>query len=117
MDLDIRNLTMEYTSGAYVVRALENVSCFAPSGELVLLLGPSGSGKTTLLSCLAAILRPTAGEILFGETNVTSLNGKALTEYRRNTVGIVFQSFNLVPSLTAAENVDSPLRAGGMKGK
>jgi putative ABC transport system ATP-binding protein len=117
MDLDVRNLIMEYTSGAYVVRALDRVSFFAPSGELVLLLGPSGSGKTTLLSCLAAILKPTSGEILFGDTTVTGMSGKALTEYRRNTVGIVFQSFNLVPSLTAAENVDSPLRSGGMKAK
>jgi putative ABC transport system ATP-binding protein len=117
MDLDVRNLTVEYTSGAYVVRALDDLSFFAQSGELVLLLGPSGSGKTTLLSCLAAILRPARGEIVFGDTTVTGLSGRALTDYRRNTVGIVFQSFNLVPSLTAVENVDSPLRAGGMKGK
>jgi len=117
MDLDVRDLTVEYTSGGYVVRALDNLSFHASSGELVLLLGPSGSGKTTLLSCLAAILRPTSGAIVFGDTTVTDLSGKALTTYRRDTVGIVFQSFNLVPSLTAAENVDSPLRAGGMSGK
>jgi putative ABC transport system ATP-binding protein len=116
VDLEVRNLTVEYTGGGYVVRALDNLSFYAASGELVLLLGPSGSGKTTLLSCLAAILRPTSGTILLGDTPVTSLNGRALTEFRRRTVGIVFQSFNLVPSLTAAENVDSPMRAGGVKG-
>ncbi len=117
MDLDVRDLTVEYTSGGYVVRALDELTFHAPSGELVLLLGPSGSGKTTLLSCLASILSPTSGTITFGDTTVTTLSGKALTAYRRNTVGIVFQSFNLVPSLTALENVDSPLRAGGIGGK
>ena len=117
MDLTVKDLTVEYTGGGYVVRALDELSFYAASGELVLLLGPSGSGKTTLLSCLAAILRPTKGTITFGDTHVTSLSGKALTDYRRSTVGIVFQSFNLVPSLTAAENVDSPLRAGGVRGK
>jgi putative ABC transport system ATP-binding protein len=115
VDLDVRNLSVEFSSGDYVVRALDDLSFHAESGELVLLLGPSGSGKTTLLSCLAAILRPTTGQISFGDTVVTSLSGKALNTYRQRTVGIVFQSFNLVPSLTAAENVDSPLRAGGTK--
>ena len=115
MDLDVRNVTVEFSSGDYVVRALDDLSFHAPSGELVLLLGPSGSGKTTLLSCLAAILRPTSGEISFGDNLVTSLSGRALNSYRQRTVGIVFQSFNLVPSLTALENVDSPLRAGATK--
>jgi len=117
MDLEVRNLTVEYTSGDYVVRALDNLSFFASSGELVLLLGPSGSGKTTLLSCLAGILKATSGLVVFGDTAVTDLGGRKLTDYRRNTVGIVFQSFNLVPSLTAVENVDSPLRTSGMSAK
>jgi putative ABC transport system ATP-binding protein len=80
-----------------------------------LLLGPSGCGKTSLLSCLGAILRPKSGSIQFGDIEVTSLNGQALTEYRRRTVGIVFQAFNLVPSLTALENVTVPLRAAGQR--
>ena len=84
-------------------------------GELVLLLGPSGCGKTTLLSCLGGILTPTAGTITFGDVTVTGLDGAQLTEYRRNTVGIVFQAFNLVPSLTALENVEVPLRAAKVK--
>jgi len=87
----------------------------AGGGALTLLLGPSGCGKTSLLSCLGGILRPKSGSIRFGDIEVTSLKGQALTEYRRRTVGIVFQSFNLVPSLTALENVTVPLRAAGVK--
>jgi putative ABC transport system ATP-binding protein len=113
--LEVRNLTVEYTSGGYVVRALDKLRFDAANGELVLLVGPSGCGKTTLLSCLAGILRPTSGTIRWGRTRVTDLDGARLTDYRRNTVGVVFQSFNLVGSLSALENVDTPLRAAGVK--
>src|ERR1700730_5878653 len=89
----------------------------AKDGELVLLLGPSGSGKTTLLSCLAGILRPFSGQIHVGETGGTALRGQALAEYRRHGVGIVFQAFNLVPSLTARDNVAIPLRLAGASAK
>ena len=116
-DLEVRSLSVEFDSGGYVVHALDNLSFNAASGELVLLLGPSGSGKTTLLSCIAGILRPTNGMIVVADTAVTELEGSRLNEYRRESVGIVFQAFNLVPSLTAAENVDSPLRAGGVHAK
>ena len=87
------------------------------SGELVLLLGASGCGKTTLLSALAGILTPTAGTIRFGDIEVTRLAGRELREYRRRTVGIVFQAFNLVPSLTARENVQAPLLVAGVRGR
>ncbi len=110
-DLEISELTVEYASGGYVVRPIDGLNLNAGSGELVLLLGPSGCGKTTLLSCLAGILTPTAGRIRFGETSVAELAGEPLTEYRRRTVGIVFQAFNLIPSLTALENVEAPLLA------
>jgi putative ABC transport system ATP-binding protein len=76
-------------------------------------MGPSGCGKTTLLSCLGGILRPTGGAIKFGDVDVTSLDARGLSTYRRETVGIVFQAFNLVPSLTALENVMVPLIAAG----
>src|SRR5437870_1350781 len=109
-DLLIRDLTIEYSSGGYAVRPSEHLNLEAQAGSLVLLLGPSGCGKTSLLSCLGAILSPTAGQIRFGPTDVTGLRGEALTSYRRNTVGIVFQAFNLVPSLTALDNVLVPLR-------
>jgi putative ABC transport system ATP-binding protein len=109
--LEIKDLVVEYSSGGYAVRPIDGLSVHCEPGELVLLLGPSGCGKTTLLSCLGGILTPTEGTITFGDRTVTGLEGAQLTEYRRNTVGIVFQAFNLVPSLTALENVEVPLRA------
>ena len=112
-DLLIRDLTIEYSSGGYAVRPIEHLNLEAQAGSLVLLLGPSGCGKTSLLSCLGGILHPSGGQIRFGATEVTGLRGDALTSYRRNTVGIVFQAFNLVPSLTALDNVLVPLRAAG----
>jgi putative ABC transport system ATP-binding protein len=112
--IDIRDLTIEYASGGYLVRPIHHLDLQVASGELVLLLGASGSGKTTLLSALAAILRPMAGTIWVGEVEVTALRGAALTEYRRHRVGVVFQTFNLVPGLTARDNVQAPLWAARM---
>jgi putative ABC transport system ATP-binding protein len=114
MDVTIRDLTVEYESGGYVVRPIDSLDLDVKSGELVLLLGASGCGKTTLLSVLAAILRPAKGSARVGDLEVTGLHGTALREYRRQTVGIVFQAFNLVASLTARENVEMPLRATGV---
>ena len=114
-DLHLDDVTIEYTSGGYAVRPIEGLSLEVPSGELVLLLGASGCGKTTLLSALGAILTPARGTIRMGGVDVVGLSGRALTDYRRHQVGIVFQSFNLIPSLTAAENVAIPLRAGGVR--
>jgi putative ABC transport system ATP-binding protein len=113
--LRVDGLTVEFGSGGEVTRPLDQFAMEAGAGSLVLLLGPSGSGKTTLLSCLAAILSPTAGTIDFGGTDVARLAGKERTEFRRHTVGIVFQAFNLVPSLTATENVMAPLLAAGVR--
>jgi putative ABC transport system ATP-binding protein len=98
-DLSVRDLVIEYSSGGYPVRPIDGLSLDAAGGELVLLLGASGCGKTTLLSVLAAILTPTEGTVRVAGTDVTGLRGAALTEYRRKTVGVVFQAFNLVPSL------------------
>ncbi|MDT5098213.1 MAG: putative transport system ATP-binding protein [Mycobacterium sp.] len=113
-DLSIQDLVVEYSSGGYAVRPLDGFNLDVAAGSLVILLGPSGCGKTTLLSCLGGILKPAAGAIKFGEVDVTSLDAKGLSKYRRETVGIVFQAFNLVPSLTALENVMVPLRSAGM---
>jgi putative ABC transport system ATP-binding protein len=113
-DLSIQDLVVEYSSGGYAVRPICNLSLDVAAGSLVILLGPSGCGKTTLLSCLGGILRPNSGAIKFGEVEVTSLDARGLSKYRRETVGIVFQAFNLVPSLTALENVMVPMRAAGL---
>jgi putative ABC transport system ATP-binding protein len=112
-DLSIQDLVVEYSSGGYAVRPINGMSLDVSSGSLVILLGPSGCGKTTLLSCLGGILRPKSGSIAFGGVDITALDGSALAKYRRDEVGIVFQAFNLVPSLTALENVIVPLRAAG----
>jgi len=117
MDLEIRDLSIEFASGGYVIRPVNGLNLSASTGSLVLLLGPSGCGKTTLLSCLGGILTPTHGSIRFGDTDIVGLKGNALTEYRRRTVGIVFQAFNLVPSMTALENVMLPMCNGGMPGR
>ncbi|MEX3739827.1 ABC transporter ATP-binding protein, partial [Mycolicibacterium porcinum] len=113
-DLLVKDLVVEYSSGGYAVRPIDGLDLEVSAGSLAILLGPSGCGKTTLLSCLGGILKPTAGRIEFGDVDVTTLNKRELSDYRRDTVGIVFQAFNLVPSLTAMENVIVPLRAAGM---
>ena len=110
-DLRIKDLVVEYASGEDTVRPIDGLSLDVSEGSLAILLGPSGCGKTTLLSCLGGILKPTKGRIEFGDIDLTALNAQDLSTYRRNTVGIVFQAFNLVPSLTALENVMVPLRA------
>jgi putative ABC transport system ATP-binding protein len=111
--LAVHDLTVEYVTGGYRMRPLEDLAFSAEDGQLVVLLGPSGCGKTTLLSCLAGLLTPTAGSIRVDDVEVTGLRGAQRSEYRRNTVGVVFQSFNLIPSLTALGNVMVPLRLAG----
>jgi len=115
--VSIHDLTIQYTQGDYVVRPIDNLSVTCEDGELVLLLGPSGSGKTTLLSCLAGILTPAAGQIFVGDTEVTALRGRQLADFRRHGVGIIFQAFNLIPSLSARQNVAAPLRLAGVSGR
>jgi putative ABC transport system ATP-binding protein len=109
-ELEVRDLTVEFASGGYMVRPLDQLSFDAEDGELVVVLGPSGCGKTTLLSCLAGLLTPTSGSIAFRGIDVAALSGAPLGDYRRSTVGVVFQAFNLIPSLTARGNVMAPLR-------
>ncbi len=112
--LHINDLVVEYSSGGYAVRPIDGLNLEASAGSLALLLGPSGCGKTTLLSCLGGILRPTSGRIALDDLDVTTLDSRELTMYRRRTVGIVFQAFNLLPSLTAFENVMVPMDAAGV---
>ena len=114
MTLQVDKLTVEFSSGGYKIRPLDGLSFEAGDGELVVLLGPSGCGKTTLLCCLAGLLTPTSGVIRFDGADVTGLRGQALAAYRRHTVGVVFQAFNLIPSISARSNVMIPLRLAGV---
>jgi len=111
--LDVTDLVVEYVNGGYSVRPIEHFCLHAEPGQLIVLLGPSGSGKTTLLSCLGGILRPTSGRIVVDDTEVTELDERGLELYRRDKVGFVFQAFNLIPSLSARENVAVPLLLNG----
>ena len=102
---DIRQLTKTYRMGEVEVRALQDVSLTLPEGEFIVLLGPSGSGKSTLLNILGGLDVPTSGQVLYRGTDLTRADEAALTAYRRRHVGFVFQFYNLIPSLTACENV------------
>jgi putative ABC transport system ATP-binding protein len=104
-----------YGTGATAVRALDGISADFTAGEFTAIMGPSGSGKSTLLHCLAGLDRLTEGHVLLGEVDVGSLSDKAMTLLRRERIGFVFQAFNLVPTLTAGENVVLPLTLGGRK--
>jgi putative ABC transport system ATP-binding protein len=115
--LSIKSLTVEFTSGGYKIRPLNGFSFDGDDGQLVVLLGPSGCGKTTLLSCMAGLLKPTSGSIRFNNEEITGMRGRALAAYRRHTVGVVFQAFNLIPSLSARANVMVPLRLAGVSRK
>jgi putative ABC transport system ATP-binding protein len=112
--LTVENLTVEYVSGGYRLRPIEDLSFRAEGGQLVVLLGPSGCGKTTLLSCIAGLLTPAAGAIRVDDIDVIALRGAARAGYRRDTVGVIFQAFNLIPSLSAQSNVMVPLRLAGV---
>jgi putative ABC transport system ATP-binding protein len=98
-------LTKVYPMGEIVVHALRGVDFDLDAGEFVVLLGPSGSGKSTLLNILGGLDTPTTGEVVYRDHNLTAAGESALTEYRRDHVGFVFQFYNLIPSLTARENV------------
>ena len=107
--------TKSYGAGDAAVVALDAVSVELRQGEFTAIMGPSGSGKSTLLHLLAGLDRPTSGEVYLGDTEITSLNDKTLTLLRRDRIGFIFQSFNLLPTMTAAENIVLPMRIAGRK--
>ena len=100
-----RSLSKVYVSGEVEVHALRGIDLEIQQGEVVVLLGPSGSGKSTLLNIMGGLDRPTSGQLLFKNLELTGLDDRGLTGYRRKSVGFVFQFYNLIPSLTAFENV------------
>jgi putative ABC transport system ATP-binding protein len=104
-----------YGEGDAAVRALDSVSVGFPSGRFTAIMGPSGSGKSTLMHCLAGLDAVTSGNVFLGKTDLSSLDDKALTLLRRDQVGFIFQAFNLLPTLTALENITLPLDLAGRK--
>jgi putative ABC transport system ATP-binding protein len=109
----IRNVTKVYSAGAAQVRAVAGVSLNISPGEVVLLTGPSGSGKTTLLCIMGCILRPTSGSVAIRNQEVVGLSERELPRIRLERIGFVFQTFNLLPTLTAVENLEFALRLRG----
>jgi putative ABC transport system ATP-binding protein len=104
-----------YGAGATEVRALDDISVEFESGRFTAIMGPSGSGKSTLLHCLAGLDTVTSGHVYLGDLEITGMHEKQLTEVRRDRIGFVFQAYNLIPTLTAAENIDLPLTLAGRK--
>ena len=111
--VEAMNISREYIEGSVRVLAVDSVSLTLRKGEVLLIMGPSGSGKTTLISMMGCILHPTSGEVSVGGKLVTALCEDMLPDIRKRYFGFVFQSFNLFPSLTAAENVEAVLRLKG----
>jgi len=105
-----------YGRGDSEVRALDGITVSFASGELTAIMGPSGSGKSTLMHCLAGLDALTSGAVFIGDLSLARLNDKQLTELRRSKIGFVFQAYNLVPTLTAEENIVLPLMLGGETG-
>jgi putative ABC transport system ATP-binding protein len=108
-------LTKTYGEGDAAVRALDDVSVDFERARFSAIMGPSGSGKSTLLHCMAGLDTPTSGQVFIGDVDLTMLSEKALTLLRRRSVGFVFQAYNLVPTLTASENITLPLDIAGVE--
>ncbi len=107
--IDIREVTKTYRSASEEVTPLEGLSLSVETGEFVALMGPSGSGKTTLLNLIAGIDQPTSGHVLVDGEEVSSLSARALAKWRTRSIGFIFQGYNLLPVMTAWENVEVPL--------
>ncbi|HEX6934155.1 MAG TPA: ABC transporter ATP-binding protein [Streptosporangiaceae bacterium] len=112
--LEVRQISKTYGQGAAAVQALDRVSLAVDEGTMVAVMGPSGSGKSTLLTIAGTLEEPSSGEVVVGGAAVTGLSRNARARLRRRTIGYVFQDFNLLPGLTATENVSLPLELDGM---
>jgi len=112
--ISIRSLEKRHGRDGRLVRALAGITLEIPFGQFVAIMGPSGSGKSTLLHLLGGLDRPTSGEIVIGDRNVGEMSDDEITTFRRRKIGFVFQFFNLLPTLTAVENVGLPLLIDGM---
>jgi len=115
--LKVKNLNKEFKSGEGKIEAVKDVSLAVPAGVFAAVIGKSGSGKSTLLSLLGALDKPTSGSILVDDQDIAKLSDRRLINYRRNKIGFVFQNYNLVPNLSALENVALPLEFAGVRAK
>ncbi|MEV4259748.1 ABC transporter ATP-binding protein, partial [Spirillospora sp. NPDC049652] len=113
--VQLRSVRRVFGTGAQAVTALDGVTAAFPAGSFTAVMGPSGSGKSTLLQCAAGLDRPTAGTVVVAGEDLGGMGETALTRLRRDRIGFVFQAFNLVPSLTAEQNVGLPLRLAGRR--
>jgi putative ABC transport system ATP-binding protein len=109
------DLTKTYGTGQAAVEALAGITVTFERGKFTAVMGPSGSGKSTLMHCMAGLDRPTSGQVFVGDSDIGALDDTGLTKLRRDRVGFIFQSFNLVPTLTAAENITLPIDLAGTK--
>jgi putative ABC transport system ATP-binding protein len=107
------DLVKVYGTGDAAVRALDRITASFEESRFTAIMGPSGSGKSTLLHCLAGLDTPTEGQVFIGDVDITTLSEKKLTQLRRDKVGFVFQAYNLVPTLTASENITLPMDIAG----
>lgn len=112
--LEVKKVKKDFTSGDSIVKAVDNISFNVPEGQFVSVIGKSGSGKTTLLGLLGALEKPSDGSIEVSGQDITKLSDKALTVYRAKQIGFVFQSYNLIPNLSAIENVMLPMEFAGV---
>ena len=115
MILQMRDICKDYPMGKTVTRVLKNVNLDVNEGDYLAIMGPSGSGKTTLMNLIGCLDVPTSGSYLLGEREITKCSGKELADVRNKEIGFVFQSFHLLPKLTALDNVALPLLYGGVK--
>lgn len=115
--IKIENLSKTFGSGHTAVKAVQDVSLNIESGDIVLIMGPSGSGKTTLISMVGTLMRPTSGKILLDDKDLAGISDNELAKLRLHRLGFIFQSFNLLSALTAAQNVAIPLLTAGMSKK
>ncbi|MFI5371296.1 MAG: ABC transporter ATP-binding protein [Candidatus Eisenbacteria bacterium] len=114
--VDVRNVVKVYRRDTQEVRVLDGLSIAVAEGEFVALMGPSGSGKTTLLNLIGGIDQPTSGEVVVGGTDISRMHGRALADWRARSIGFIFQLYNLMPVLTALQNVELPLLLVRMSG-
>ena len=104
--IETKNLSKIYNPGKFEVKAVDNISALFKEGEFTSVVGPSGSGKTTFLNCVGGLDQPTSGEVIISGENITELSGSKIINYRLNNIGFVFQAYNLIPVLSAKENIE-----------